>query len=123
MKKASDIDWSQYTSKQYNDDNYDCLHFACELYQDITGINVIDDVFVTCPSTARRIVNPSKLREYQPLSAPKSPCFALMHRADGKTHAGVYIDGCIVHLTRGGLQYLPPHLLATSYPVINYYDR
>ena len=123
MKKASDIDWSQYTSKQYNDDNYDCLHFACELYQDITGINVIDDVFVTCPSTAKRIVNPSKLREYQPLSAPKSPCFALMHRADGKTHAGVYIDGCIIHLTRGGLQYLPPHLLTISYPVINYYDR
>lgn len=123
MKKISDIDWSRYTSKQYNDDNYDCLHFACELYQDITGINVSDDVFVMCQNTGKRIVNPSKLREYQPLSAPKSPCFALMHRADGKTHAGVYIDNCIIHMTRGGLQYIPPHLLTISYPVINYYDR
>lgn len=118
-----EIDWSKYTSKQYDDDNYDCLHFACELYNELTGISVDDGVFTQCQNTGKRIVNPTMLRRYQPLQSPKSPCFVVMHRVDKRTHAGVYIDGCIVHLTKNGLQYLPPHLLATNYPVIHYYDQ
>ena len=123
MKTANQIDWSKYARKQYDDDNYDCLHFACEIYHQLTDIDISDDVFVICPNTGKRLVNPQKLREYQPLTAPKSPCFALMHRDDGRTHAGIFIDGCIVHLTKSGLQYLPPHLLTATYPKINYYDR
>ena len=123
MINPEDIDWSKYTGKAYDDDNYDCLHFACELYHEMTDINVSDSVFVIDQQTGKRLVNPQTLRDYTALPMPKSPCFALMHRHDSKTHAGVYIDGCIVHLTKSGLQYLPPHLLTATYPKINYYDR
>lgn len=103
----------------YDDKTYNCLHYAVDKYQAITGVDIGLYVAELMTGKDNRKINPAKLSQFTPLDAPASPCFAVMRGAT--VHAGVYHDGLIHHLTESGEQAVPPHIAQLQHGLIKYY--
>nr|DAQ91105.1 MAG TPA: NlpC/P60 family [Bacteriophage sp.] len=46
-------------------------------------------------------------RCYERLSAPRDWCLVLMEQRRGHAHVGVFLDGCILHMTQCGASLVP----------------
>lgn len=115
------LDLSKYDDKRYryHDKRYNCLHFAVDIYQDITGDDM--GVYVTGLMTGRdkRTIDIKQLKRFRPITAPIEPCLALMH--GGELHVGIYHQSKIIHITESGVQCVPPHLAEIKHGRIKYY--
>lgn len=113
------LDLSKYDGVIYDDANYNCLHFAVDVYRDLTGCDM--GVFVGELLTGRdkRRVNPAALKNFEQLDAPIDPCLALMHGVE--LHAGIYHQGQIIHFNESGAQVQPPHIAELRHGRIKYY--
>ncbi len=69
------LDLTKYDSKRYDDDIYNCLHFAVDIYRDITGREM--SVYVNDLMTGR--TKRKVLKEFDLIDKPIDPCLALMH--------------------------------------------
>lgn len=115
------LDLNKYRDVQYDDLSYNCLHFACDIYQDITGVALSPAVAELSTSREKRHVCPNKLSHFILIDKPKSPCIAVM-RSPVNVHCGVYIDGKIIHLDDTGIKSQPPHIAQHNYQSVKYYD-
>lgn len=115
------LDLSKYKNVKYDDGKYNCLHFACAVYHDLTSIDLSADVGELCTSRNQRHVCPDKLSSFVLIDAPKSPSIAVL-RSPTNVHCGVYINGNIVHLDKDGIKSQPPHIIARNYQSVKYYD-
>lgn len=115
----------QYFFKVYNADTYNCLHFAAEVWQDLTGQDILEKLSLgfTVPasesftlSTARHIK-----RNFTKLSVPESPSLAMMQRARMTPHVGVFFDRRILHITEGGVEFQPPDVASRGFKTVTYY--
>ena len=103
----------------YDDKSYNCLHYAVDKYQAITGVDIGLYVAELMTGKDNRKINPAKLSQFTPLDAPVSPCFAVMRGAT--VHAGIYHNGVIHHLTEAGEHATPAHIAQLQYGAIKYY--
>lgn len=103
----------------YHDKTYNCLHYAVDKYQAITGIDVGLYVSELLTDRQNRTIDPAKLANFAPLERPVSPCFAVMRGAS--VHAGIHHNGVILHLTENGEYATPIHIAQLQYGVIKYY--
>lgn len=103
----------------YDDKSYNCLHYAVDRYQAITGVDMGLYVAELLTDKDNRKIDPAKLNHFTPLDAPVSPCFAVMRGA--VVHAGIYHDGVILHLTENGEHATPPHIARLQHGLIRYY--
>lgn len=113
------LDLAKYQSKRYDDDNYNCLHFAVDIYRDITGRDMgvyVDDLMT---GRGKRKINTDKLKSFEQLKAPCDPCLAIMHGAE--LHTGIYHQGKIMHFNDAGIHCNPPHIAELKYGRITYY--
>lgn len=115
------LDLSKYNDVKYDDADYNCLHFACSVYRDITGIDLSADVTELCQSRSQRHVCPDKLSHFVLIDMPIEPCIAVL-RSPVSVHCGVYINGAIVHLDESGIKSQPPHIAQYHYQSVKYYD-
>lgn len=115
------LDLSKYRDVKYDDADYNCLHFACSVYRDLTGIDLSSDVTELCQSRRHRHVCPDKLSRFVLIDNPKTPCIAVM-RSPVSVHCGVYINGAIVHLDETGIKSQQPHIAKHQYQSVKYYD-
>lgn len=113
------LDLSKYDDVSYDDANYNCLHFAVDVYRDLTGIDMIFYLDGLMTGRGNRVIETEKLKQFKPLDAPIEPCLALMHGAE--LHAGIYHDGLIFHFNESGAQCQPPHIAELRHGRIKYY--
>lgn len=104
----------------YNDKTYNCLHFACDFYERLTGSNPRLLVGELLTDKANRRVNPSALSAFCPTDTPTDGTWAVMHGA--QVHIGIYQDGLIHHLTESGQHATPPHIAQLQHGRITYYE-
>lgn len=104
----------------YHDKTYNCLHFACDFYERLTGND--PRLFVDGLLTGKddRRVNPSALSAFCPTDTPTDGTWAVMHGA--AVHIGIYQDGLIHHLTESGQHATPPHIAQLQHGRIIYYE-
>lgn len=91
--------------KRYHFTDYNCFHFARDVYLDIVGIDIeqlfVQDLFKIAPE-ARHLT--------RLLRSPVSPCLVLFSRpALAQTHIGVWLDGNVLHLSEHGARFEPLH--------------
>lgn len=103
----------------YDDKAYNCLHYAVERYQQLTGVDVGLYVSELMTGKAERRINPAKLANFRQIDTPVSPCFVVMKA--GVVHGGIYHDGLIHHLTPSGEQAVPLHIIKLNYPKVQFY--
>lgn len=113
------LDLSKYLNKRYDDTDYNCLHFACDIYRDLTTIDMSADVRGLLTGRNHRHIDIAQLRRFTPIPNPIAPCLAIMH--SDVMHAGIYYDNKIIHLTECGVQCVPPHLAEIRHGRIKYY--
>lgn len=104
----------------YNDRDYNCLHFACDFYERLTGNNPRLFVDGLLTDKQNRRVNPSALSAFTPTDTPKDGTWAVMHGAE--VHIGIYHDGLVHHFGERGEQAIPPHIAQLQHGRIVYYD-
>jgi hypothetical protein len=88
------VSLDKFLHAQYHKTQYNCGHFACDVYNYLTGADIEVPTGTVSTVSLRRFVNK--------LSDPVSPCLAVMSRPHYTTHVGVYINGKIMHLTEQG---------------------
>lgn len=113
------IDLSKYHAVTYDDKRYNCLHFAVDIYKDITGNDMGLFVDELMTDKDHRTINPSKLKNFTQIPTPVSPCLAIMRGQ--AVHAGIFYQNTIIHLTDGGIYSTPPHIAQVQYGNVSYY--
>tara|TARA_R110000850_G_scaffold275141_2_gene413776 strand:+ start:539 stop:898 length:360 start_codon:yes stop_codon:yes gene_type:complete len=109
----------KYDSKRYDDEIYNCLHFAVDAYHDISGHDMGLYVSELMTGRDKRRVIVRKLKEFKPIINPINTCLAVMHGAE--LHIGIYHDGKIIHFNEQGVQAQPPYIAEINHGRIKYY--
>ena len=110
---------SKYANVKYDDKHYNCLHFAVDIYKDLTGKDMGLFVDELMTDKNHRTINPAKLKNFTQIPTPISPCLAIMR---GQTvHAGIFYNNTILHLTDCGINATPPHIAKVQHGDISYY--
>ncbi|WP_352338294.1 hypothetical protein [Psychrobacter sp. 16-MNA-CIBAN-0192] len=104
---------------RYDDDEYNCLHFAVDIYRDITGKDMGIYVGELLTGRKKRKINTDKLKEFKQLKAPSDPCLVIMHGAE--LHTGIYHQDKIMHFNDLGVHCAAPHIAESRYGRITYY--
>ena len=99
-------------SKQYNDEHYNCSHFVADVWEELTGERL--------PFQTVGLSIKNRLFK-KPLKQKQDPCI-VMFRASGVTaHAGVYVDGMVLHLNESGVKHESVDRIAMTYDSVRYY--
>ena len=116
FEECAIMDISKFFTREYVPSKYTCAQFVAEVYQELTGRNIdsICQAFVTQDAFASRI------RTRVRMLKPQSPCVAIMRFQDTVPHAGIFIDGQILHLSHDGVKLEPLSSLSQIY-AISYY--
>lgn len=101
-----------FMDKEYDFVNYNCAHFAVEIWQCMTG-QIIDAQL--CGLNGLR-------KTFILLKNPLSPCIVLMQNKNGENHIGVFIRDKVLHLRENGVCFESIYLIGLKFKRINYYD-
>lgn len=108
--------------KEYDKRNYNCWHFACDVWSALTGQVLSPAKVDSCiPTTQLHERALSIAGNFVTLQQPQSPCFVLMLRKRLEPHVGVYIRGNILHLNERGAFYAPADSVTAIYPTVTYH--
>lgn len=103
--KGSIID--KYLDRTYDLATYNCGHFVADVWRDLTGedISIICDSFVEGKLNAFR----QQRQDREKLACPPDVgfCGVLFRNTNNEIHAGIWIDGRVLHLTEAGAKYEP----------------
>lgn len=114
------LDLKKYSDTKYDEADYNCLHFACDIYQDLTGLSLSLDVIDLCTARNLRRICPDKLRRFVLIDTPINACIAVM-RSPLAVHCGIYTNGSIIHLDTDGIKSQQPHIAQRHYKSVKYY--
>lgn len=62
----------------------------------------------------------SHIKRFKILEAPISPCIVVMQRGITTPHIGIFIDGNILHIHGGGVEYQPIRTATRGFNQIRY---
>lgn len=91
----------QWLEKTYDWDAYNCSHFVSEVWADLTG----DDISLIARGVGQGSLSHFKkeISKRERLRQPEDPCVVLLHLTNQQLHAGVYVEGKVLHLTENGV--------------------
>lgn len=114
----------RWLSARHLGDEYNCLHFARDVWLAETGEDLEERLSGLLGSAAegrraaRHRPDRSAMRR---LDAPEDPCLVLMRRPRSQPHAGVYLRGRVLHLTERGAEFHEPGVAARGFSKLEYY--
>lgn len=108
-------------TRRYNRQTYNCAHFCCEVWEELTGQNIEHDLEGFLRPPKERRTDPALRRKFQKLTKPESPCLVLMQRRGSVPHAGVFIRGKIIHLHELGVEFLPVDVATRGFEKLGFY--
>lgn len=109
---------SDYLARQYHPAEYNCLHFARDVYYELTGIDIrerLEEVFVD-PAT----LGPGHVRAFHAIESPADPCLVVMTRGR-ETHIGVYLHGRLLQLNPQGASFPQFDLVRPTYRKVRFF--
>ena len=94
-------DLSPFYAKRFHPQNYNCGHFVFEVYLKLTGKNLQGITSSLMVKDYSRFKTEKK--KLTKIETPDKLCVAVTSRKSNELHAGVYMDGKILHLTEKGV--------------------
>lgn len=104
-------------NKQYNERNYNCLHFIADIWKHLTGKDVY---FIINEMMNNSKISISNIQNFKVLSEPETPCIVVMRRANCTPHVGIYIDRKIIHITEQGVECLDADIACRGFKKVGY---
>lgn len=100
---------------------YNCSHYAAELWQAETGIDLRPVLAGFFAAKGDRRVSPHTPATMQRIHAPIEPCLVLFRRGRSTPHLGVFIRGRVQHLS-GSVPIRQPLAIASlGYKSVRFY--
>jgi hypothetical protein len=116
------VNIDRFMDRTYDKDSYNCAHFVCEVWNDVTGEPISD--LLACfllPRQFRHVGLPLR-RSFYRLGAPVPPCLALFSNRRDTPHVGIFLrGGRILELTKAGVRCLPLEIVATNYQKVEFF--
>lgn len=111
---------NQFKTKTYDSANYNCAHFLCDAWLEITNQDISFALFDLCKAREQREVKSDKLKRFKRLDKPESPCI-LLFSGKTETHTGIFLDNLVLHFTENGMQYVPLSIAMIGFDSVRYY--
>lgn len=111
--------------KQYDEAQYNCVHFAHEAAWDLYGIDRAEALELFMQPKGKITFLPSRLKLLNPLPMPKEGCIVAFHprQRNKPPHVGLFRLGRVLHLMEGGVTYLAEDVIkAMGFSRVSYYD-
>lgn len=90
----------KFFSKTYDEKNYNCLHFAAEVWKELTN----QDLFELIENIINGKINKETKYQFESLTKATSPCIVIMKRRGCNSHVGIFYDNRVIHLTELGVE-------------------
>jgi hypothetical protein len=100
----------EFFTKQYKSGEYECFHFARDLWRYLTGKQIEKTDFGLLSR-----------KGYKLLQYPVNPCLAFYGHLYANIHMGVYVDGVVYNLAPLGMTGMLPVLMETMLGKARYY--
>jgi hypothetical protein len=110
-----------YLDRRYDRANYNCLHFARDVWYDLTGVDVTERLIGVLGSPDKRHTKPSHLRGWTKHKEPVDPCVVIFSRTRSQPHMGIYFRGSVLHLHERGVSFQPVDIAARGFDTVRYY--
>lgn len=116
------MNFDKYFDKVYDDSKYNCAHFACEVWKDLTGDDLSRPLTGALEGWGMRRLRAHTLKVLKPLRAPQAPCLALFQAGHRNPHVGIFIDNKILHLTENGVNWSSVENVMLSFNRVRFYN-
>lgn len=89
----------QFLSREYRMGSYNCLHFAAEVWEHLSGqdIHAALDGLLT-GRLGERSVRRENVRAFRELPTPVDPCLVFFQNPKQTPHVGVWVQDRVLHL-------------------------
>lgn len=112
----------QFLTARHRGDAYNCLHFSAEVWEAETGEDLRDRLGgMLANATRHRRVVRDRVRTFEKLGRPQSPCLVSMHRHRGEPHIGVYLRGRVLHLADHGAEFTELEVATRGFDRVRFY--
>lgn len=87
-------------AKEYDAQNYNCVHFTCDIWKILTGDDISEllQIFVPNVGMTDSFYKNPKRRFFKRVGQPQSPCLVLITDQIANPHIGVYFNGGVIHI-------------------------
>jgi len=113
----------KYLKKTFNLKTYNCWHFAREVWQELTGDELMDLTPENPSKTSCWLAVTYAEPRFLAIPGPESPCLVLMQRAEDIPHIGVYYKDKILHLRPQGVVWQQSILATAGFSKVFYYKQ
>jgi hypothetical protein len=110
-----------YLGRQYDQSKYNCWHFVCDVWKDLTNVELVPDNMSPWQLDHLHGLVVKRAQQLQRLPSAESPCLVLMLRKRIAPHIGVFHNGRVLHLNSRGAAYAPLHHATAGFPTVEYY--
>jgi hypothetical protein len=104
-------------TKSYDFTSYNCLHFASEVWESLTGnavLQLLSRVLGTDDVTAEL------RRRFRILTKPQDPCLVLMRSLGKDPHVGIWVNGAVLHIGPDGVRHVPLWVASIGFTSIKF---
>ncbi|WP_033853024.1 hypothetical protein [Acinetobacter baumannii] len=111
--------------KQYDEEHYNCVHFAHEVAMDLYDIDRGEALEFFMKPVKEKVFLPSRLKLLNPLPMPKEGCIVAFHSRyrNKPPHVGLFRLGRILHLQESGVSWMPIQVVqAFGFNRVSFYD-
>lgn len=109
----------KYFSRKYNINSYRCARFAVDVWMDLTGQDLSNELSISMHSRKAAVSN---LRRFKRLETPSDPCLVFFQFHKSTPHIGVFVRGKVLHITEKGVQYQPIEVVGVGAKRVRYYS-
>lgn len=113
--------FDDYFARRFNRQTYNCLHFARDVWLDVTGVDLTGRLDGLLGAVAGRRVSRDHPAGFVRLARPSSPCLALFQRPRSTPHVGIYLRGRVLHIHERGVEYQPIDVAMRGFATVRYY--
>ena len=114
--------FDDYFNKVYNKNTYNCAHFVCDVWEDITGDDIRESFRGFLLPFKSRTATFGMRHRFKRLVEPVEPSIVLMSNRTGTPHVGIYTRGKVLHIREcGGVQYQPLDMATFGHTYRRYY--
>lgn len=112
-----------YFGRTYRPGQYNCLHFAADVWRDLTGEDLHEHLAgLIGGRLGDRAATRHTLASFTFLDKPHGRCLVLMQRPRRQPHIGVWLNGSVLHLqSTFGVQFMPLHIAAFGFKKVRFF--
>ncbi len=111
----------EFFQKKYNRSNYNCAHFASELWLKMVGEDISPKLCGVMTGLSDRKITFDLRRKFERLDSPVEPCLVLMQRPKTPPHIGIFLRGKVLHLKESGAEFQPIDVASFGFTKIGFY--